>query len=588
MPIDTGTATSYIDLLNQLRLFSTGTSAATAVVSAGGTGYTVGDVLTLTGGTFSKAAQLRVTTVAAGVVTGVVIHRHGVAYTVNPSNPVSSTGGTGTGATFTVTFASVGWSTKRESKEAVSATVSAGGTGHAVNDILTLVGGTAPVLAAQFKVTAISAGAVTTVVRWSRGNYPETPANPASTTSSGAGTGCTLTVIYQVVLLDSDQDVSTAAIVSGGTGYTVADILTVTGGTFTTAAQLRVLTISAGVITTVAVHTKGEYSINPTNPVSVTGGTGTGATFNLTFVGVHPDNNKELILEGVGSGADQVFVGMRTEQHDPSGSRYWNLAGFTGYQAASTFDTQPSRSTVGALFTNSLASQTYWFFANGRRIIVIARIGSSYLSCHLGWINPFATAIQYPYPMAIIGCSSTSIRLPSETGISLSGIVDPIGHTSSAVGPAFIRDPGGSWKIIKNSEEIGGGARNYTSDLNLFPAGSVDNGGAGFNPQDFSGGAYTTRTFVPVTGSPGTVTIRHAQIPDSPNHRSILFPTMIVERTPVQQAYGELADVYWVSTLGNVTNLVAEDLIVSGTDRYIVFQQANRSDLHAHFAVKEG
>ncbi len=74
--------------------------------------------------------------------------------------------------------------------------------------------------------------------------------------------------------------VETVTIVSGGTGYTVEDTLTVVGGTGTTA-NLSVLEVSSGVITAVSVKTESSYSVEPTNPVSVTGGTGSSATFNL-------------------------------------------------------------------------------------------------------------------------------------------------------------------------------------------------------------------------------------------------------------------------------------------------------------------
>lgn len=73
-----------------------------------------------------------------------------------------------------------------------------------------------------------------------------------------------------------------AAIAGGGTGYTVDDDLTVSGGTGT-AATLNVTSVSTGVIDGIEILTAGSYSAIPGNPVSVTGGTGTGATFNLTF-----------------------------------------------------------------------------------------------------------------------------------------------------------------------------------------------------------------------------------------------------------------------------------------------------------------
>jgi len=74
------------------------------------------------------------------------------------------------------------------------------------------------------------------------------------------------------------------AIVNGGTGYTVGNILTISGGTVINAAPqlIRVDTVSSGVITGISVASFGQYTTLPANPVSVTGGSGSGATFNLS------------------------------------------------------------------------------------------------------------------------------------------------------------------------------------------------------------------------------------------------------------------------------------------------------------------
>ncbi len=71
-----------------------------------------------------------------------------------------------------------------------------------------------------------------------------------------------------------------AAIADAGSGYTVGDVLTVVGGTGT-AATLTVSAVSAGQITGVSVTTPGSYSAKPSVPTAVSGGTGSGAEFNL-------------------------------------------------------------------------------------------------------------------------------------------------------------------------------------------------------------------------------------------------------------------------------------------------------------------
>ncbi len=81
-------------------------SATAAVVSAGGSGYAVGDLITLAGGTFSRATVLRVATLNVTAVATVTVQNGGV-YSVAPTNPVAqgSTTGTGINATFTMTYA---------------------------------------------------------------------------------------------------------------------------------------------------------------------------------------------------------------------------------------------------------------------------------------------------------------------------------------------------------------------------------------------------------------------------------------------------------------------------------------------------
>lgn len=67
---------------------------------------------------------------------------------------------------------------------------------------------------------------------------------------------------------------------AGGSGYANSEIITLAGGTFTTAAKVRVIGQSGGVITGVEVVDPGIYSVLPsTFTQGSTTGSGTGATF---------------------------------------------------------------------------------------------------------------------------------------------------------------------------------------------------------------------------------------------------------------------------------------------------------------------
>jgi hypothetical protein len=85
--------------------------------------------------------------------------------------------------------------------------------------------------------------------------------------------------------------VGTQTVVNGGTGYTASDSLTFTMPAGGTAVALTA-TVSSGVVTALSIATAGVFQGNavlpgtggvPQNPVTLTGGTGTGCTVNLNW-----------------------------------------------------------------------------------------------------------------------------------------------------------------------------------------------------------------------------------------------------------------------------------------------------------------
>lgn len=81
----------------------------------------------------------------------------------------------------------------------------------------------------------------------------------------------------------SDIEVTADSVAVAGTGYSVDDTLTIAGGTFTTPLIVKVISIGvSGEVVTFVKESKGVYSVAPSSPATTTGGTGTGATFNIT------------------------------------------------------------------------------------------------------------------------------------------------------------------------------------------------------------------------------------------------------------------------------------------------------------------
>jgi hypothetical protein len=318
-----GTANANTSWVQQTLLpITVGTTSITFIQFAAVQTYTAGTGLTLstnqfsitnigTAGTYGAAATVPVfTTNAQGQVTGVT----------NTSIAIGNSNLANSSITFGATAQALGSTVSGLTGVAVDNGV-IGGTTPAAGTFTTLIGGGGSAnyeqitggatgkavqfqslgsdanvsLAIQSKGTGAidlaagssgvnisNGGTVTAVTRTSAGgNYTSVPtiALSAPTTAGGVQATASITISLNNI----------SAIVSGGTGYTAGDTLTVVGGTGT-AIVLTVSTVSSGVITAVAISNFGSYSVAPSNPMTVTGGTGTSATFTANF-GVQPTIN---------------------------------------------------------------------------------------------------------------------------------------------------------------------------------------------------------------------------------------------------------------------------------------------------------
>jgi hypothetical protein len=159
----------------------------------------------------------------------------------------------------------------------LSPIVSAQGSDTNISQVFQSKGTGAIDLAAGSSGVNISNGGTVTAITVTAngGSYTSAPTWSATAPTTAGGVQATGTTVVGAS--------AALTINGGGTGYTAGDLLTVVGGTNTQAAVITVGTVSAGVITSATVTTFGQYSVVPTSPVSVTGGTGSGATFTLTY-----------------------------------------------------------------------------------------------------------------------------------------------------------------------------------------------------------------------------------------------------------------------------------------------------------------
>jgi hypothetical protein len=81
---------------------------------------------------------------------------------------------------------------------------------------------------------------------------------------------------------------ASATVVAGGATYSTTQTITLTGGTCSTFPVLSVATVSGSAVATVTVSTAGSCTVLPTAPTAQgsTSGSGTGATFQVTWTGI--------------------------------------------------------------------------------------------------------------------------------------------------------------------------------------------------------------------------------------------------------------------------------------------------------------
>lgn len=430
--------------------------------------------------------------------------------------------------------------------------------------------------------------------------------------------------LLRVADLAVNNNVIAAAINAGGSGYAIGDILTVTGGTVVSGltCTLEVTNVSATVITGIRVFNCGAYSSNPGNPVSVTGGGGSLATFNLTFEtqnwtinrnvassssaipyntiqagGSAPTIERELQLQGPGTaGADEIYIGFLQVRDTGQGSFNWHVAGMTGYDNGQSFEDQPgfsyvSPQEIAAFVPLTNGAIECWIHVTPRHLKGVLRIGSTYQSFYAGFLNVFGTPAEFPYPLYISGCTTRWNGLFSASGVSQSGLCDPGAFTSTAGnnrGPGGIRWYDGSWRGVSNWDFNATSRFVGTQDILIAPCATFSPNDNDFPEPDRYMGTFADRRWlavIPDTGVPGIPTMNLFPADDSGGDQTVLMPNVIFSNQPSIQLVGELADVVWGSTLGN--NIVSQDRVIVGGVYYRAFQNCNRSDAFAFNFLRE-
>lgn len=165
------------------------------------------------------------------------------------------------------------------------------------------------------------------------------------------------------ILTVATTKLTSVAVNAGGSNYLVGDTITLAGGTFGTAVILTVATVSSGAVATFTITNAGSYTANTASfTQGSTSGVGTGATFNTAVWGV---NTVTVSTPGAYTTLPSSPVAQGSTSGSGTSATFtvlWGAlsvavtVGGTGYDSTSALSVTGGGGTGGALGTLAISS----------------------------------------------------------------------------------------------------------------------------------------------------------------------------------------------------------------------------------------
>jgi hypothetical protein len=162
------------------------------------------------------------------------------------------------------------------------------------------------------------------------------------------------------------------------------------------------------------------------------------------------NTSDKVVLSGEGSGSEEIIVAFQKYSDVPGDAYGLHINAYSGYSSGLTFFNQPGASNEYRSMPLWNSTIPYWFIVSERRIIVVAKVSTTYQMAYAGFFLPYASPGQYPYPMMIGGSyygdaaprysNASSIASSFWSGLQVSG--DKANYA--------VRLPSGVWSSYRN------------------------------------------------------------------------------------------------------------------------------------------
>jgi hypothetical protein len=144
-------------------------------------------------------------------------------------------------------------------------------------------------------------------------------------------------------------------------------------------------------------------------------------------------------------GGQQPKVAFQLDWDTPTNAYAWQITAYPTYNNALDFGLQENCSPIAylCLWANTI---DYWFYVNDTRVIIVAKIGTYYMSAYAGFFLPYALPDEYPYPY-YVGASYRSTQPYNLADAAMRSFCDPGLNSAS-----YMRQQGLDWGVLSNAE----------------------------------------------------------------------------------------------------------------------------------------